>query len=505
MAVGFNRIPPNLRVPLFWAEFDPTRASYLATPQPACLLGHKLATAPAPTDAPQLVSSVDVASALFGSGSMLTAMVGSYRLQDPTGELWCVAVPDPVGGAKATGTVTFAGTPTAAATMAVYVGDRRYAVPVATTDTPDTIGTALVAAITADPFAPVTAAAGTGGVVTLTSRTPGTIGNSLFVGMNLRGLVGGEYVPAGITVTVAPFAGGSGDPDVTDALTALADTEYDFVCCPWSDPTTLDACMDAFGEASGRWAWNIQLYGHVFSARAGSVSDLVTFGKTRNDPHLTLMGYPDGSPSPAWIVASALTGEAAVGLRADPARPLQTLPLVGVMLAPRGQRFTVADAQSLLFAGIATCAAGVDDIVHIQRSITTYQRDAWGLTDPSWLDIQTPATLQLIVRSTRNRILSKFPRAKLADDGTRLGAGQAVVTPSTIRAELVALYSELEEAGLAENMDAFKTYLIVERDATDPNRVNVLFPPDLVNQLRIFAMLVQFRLQYPSAATSAAA
>src|SRR5215813_5476744 len=211
------------------------------------------------------------------------------------------------------------------------------------------------------------------------------------------------------------------------------------------------------------------------------------------------------SPTSPWRMAAAITGVAAVGLRADPARPLQTLPLVGTALAPRGHRFTVGERQTLLFSGIGTCSAGPDDIVRVERAATTYQRNAWGLADPSWLDVQTPATLQLIVRETRNRILAKFPRMKLADDGTRLGAGQAVVTPSTIRAELVALYSELEEAGLAENMAAFKEHLIVERDANDPNRINVLFPPDLVNQLRIFAMLVQFRLQYPSAAVAAAA
>lgn len=504
MAVSFNRIPPNLRVPLFWAEFDATQASYLQLPQPACLLGHKLAGGPAAENQVTLVSSADVAAALFGAGSMLADMVDVYRRNDPAGELWCVAVPEPVGGEKASGTLTVAGTPTGAGTPAVYVGDRRYPVPVGTTSTPTTIAAALVAAVAADPFAQCVATAAAG-VVTLTARHGGTIGNGLFVGVNLRGLVGGEYVPAGLTVTVVPFAGGAGDPDISAALAQLADAEYDFVAIPWADPTALDAAQEAFGEGAGRWAWNIQLYGHAFSARQDTAANLVTFGKTRNDPHLTLLGYPAGSPTPPWRMCAALTAEAAVGLRADPARPLQTLPLIGTLIAPRGQRFAIQDDQSLLFAGIATCYAGPDDVVRIQRSITTYQRDAWGLADPSWLDVQTPATLQLIVRRTRNRILSKFPRAKLADDGTRIGAGQAVVTPSTIRAELVALYSELEEAALAENMAAFKTYLIVERDPTDPNRVNVLFPPDLVNQLRIFAMLVQFRLQYPSSATAAAA
>jgi phage tail sheath gpL-like len=61
----------------------------------------------------------------------------------------------------------------------------------------------------------------------------------------------------------------------------------------------------------------------------------------------------------------------------------------------------------------------------------------------------------------------------------------------------------MESLGLVENMDAFKHYLIVERDLNDPNRINVLLPPDLVNQLRILAMLVQFRLQFSEAALAA--
>ena len=503
MAISFSTIPPNLRVPLFWAEFDASQASYLSLPQPACLIGYKLSNAPAPLLEPTLVSSVDLAAALFGAGSMLTDMVASYRLQDPVGQLWCVAVAEPEG-APATGTITFVGAPIGSSTLAVYIGDTRYPLAVSTTSTPATLATALAAAITADPFATVTAAAATG-AVTLTSRHAGIGGNALNLAVNLRGLIAGELVPAGLTVTVTPFADGTGDPDIAPALAALADADYDFVGIPWSSPTVLDACQQAFDHQTGRWAWNIQLYGHVFTARSDTLNALATFGRTRNDPHLSILGYPAGSPTPPWRMTAAATGVAAVGLRADPARPLQTLPLVGTALAPRGHRFSVGERQSLLFSGIGTCSAGPDEIVRVERMATTYQRNVWGLADPSWLDVQTPATLQLIVRETRNRILAKFPRMKLADDGTRLGAGQAVVTPSTIRAELVALYSELEEVGLAENMAAFKEHLIVERDANDPNRINVLFPPDLVNQLRIFAMLVQFRLQYPSAAVAAAA
>ena len=105
-------------------------------------------------------------------------------------------------------------------------------------------------------------------------------------------------------------------------------------------------------------------------------------------------------------------------------------------------------------------------------------------------------TSAYVIRQMKSIITTKYARHKLASDGTRFGAGQAIVTPSVIRGELIALYRRLELEGIVENADLFKKYLIVERNASNPNRLDVLFPPDYVNQLRIFAVLNQFRLQY---------
>lgn len=121
-------------------------------------------------------------------------------------------------------------------------------------------------------------------------------------------------------------------------------------------------------------------------------------------------------------------------------------------------------------------------------------RDRHG--DPSYLDSETLHTLAYIIRRLRSVVTSKYARHKLANDGTRFGAGQAIVTPSVVRGELLSLYADMEELGIVENAKAFSANLIVERNADDPNRLDVLLPPDLVNQLRIFAVLAQFRLNY---------
>ncbi len=156
----------------------------------------------------------------------------------------------------------------------------------------------------------------------------------------------------------------------------------------------------------------------------------------------------------------------------------------------------MSELNNLSLSGIATQRTLTDNIPFIARETTTYTLNVYGASDDAYDVATTLATLARILRNQRQAITSKYPRSKLADDGTRFGAGQAIVTPKTIKAELVAQYRIDEFNGLVENAIAFKNALIVERDSNDPNRINVLYPPDLVNGLRVFAVLAQFRLQF---------
>lgn len=264
---------------------------------------------------------------------------------------------------------------------------------------------------------------------------------------------------------------------------------------PYSDAAVLDAFQTEMNDTSGRWSPFRQIYGHVYTAKRGDVNALKTFGNARNDQHCTIVGVEPELPTPIEEVLAAYLARTSVFISADPARPTQTGVLTGVMAAPSESRFITTDRQTLLENGIATLTT-TSGTVTIERAVTTYQRNSFGDADASYLDSETMHTLAYVLRRMKSLITTKYARHKLANDGTRYGAGQAIVTPSVIRGELVALYRQLELSGIVENADLFKQYLIVERNADNPNRLDVLFPPDLVNQLRIFAVLNQFRLQY---------
>ncbi|MFC3674660.1 phage tail sheath subtilisin-like domain-containing protein [Ferrovibrio xuzhouensis] len=496
MPLPFNTLPPNLRIPLFYAEIDNSQASYFVNNNRALIIGQKLPAGTAPADVPVLVTSNDQAIAYFGRGSMLQRMVAAYRANDDFGELWCIPVDDLGAGVAATKTLTIGGPATAAGVIPLYLAGQRLQVGVAAADTDADIATAIAAAVNAAPDQPYTAVAAAE-VVTLTARHKGLVGNDLDVRVAYLGQSGGEVLPAGVTVVIADGVAGAGNPDLTAAIAAMGDEPYDYIAVPWTDAASLDALKAEMNDATGRWSPLRMIYGHVFAAKVASHASLVTLGTGRNDPHATIFGFYN-TPTPGYEIAASATAVAARSLNIDPARPLQTLPLTGVLQPPSGSRFTLQERNILAYGGIATLMVS-GGYVRLERVITTYQKNAYDQTDPSFLNVTTVANLAYIVRFLRQRITQKFGRHKLAADGTAFGAGDAVVTPKVIRAELIAAYVELIGLGLVENLAAFTANLIVEINQNDPSRLDVLFAPDLVNELNIVALLVQFRQQYPAA------
>jgi phage tail sheath gpL-like len=494
MPISFNQIPSNWRMPLYWVELDPSMAGLGVTPGRSLLVGIMSSTGTATPDVPIAVSSQAQADSLYGPGSMLAGMFKAFFANNWANEVWGLPVPEPTGAA-ATGTITVATAPTAAGTIALYIAGRNVPVYVAATDSIDIVASSIEAAIMDDPSLPVTAVAAAG-VVTVTAKNKGVQGDEIQMSDSYYGTIGGEQLPAGVTLTYSTMTGGTGTPVMTAAISALGETEIDYVCMPFTDSTSMLAWETEFGFSdTGRWGFIRQHYGHLFNAKRDTYTNMLLFGETRNSAQMSVMGIEPTSPTPAYEWAAAYCAKAARALINDPARPLQTLSLASCLPAQSHGRFLLSELNGLSYAGIATQRTPVD-VPMVMRENTTYQKNLYGNSDDAYELVTTLATLAALLRNQRQAITSKFPRCKLADDGTRFGAGQAIVTPKIIKAELVAQYRIDEFNGLVENGSAFKANLIVERDPNDPNRVNVLYPPDLVNQLRVFAVLAQFRLQY---------
>lgn len=495
MTIPFANIPANIRVPLFYAEVDPSRANTASQVQRALLIGQVTSGTTLTANVPVIVGSADASRLAAGLGSVLAGMIEAWRANDPFGELWILPLADDGSAVAATGNIVFTGPTTAAGTLNLYVAGTLVAVPLASGRTAAQVATAVTAAINAVTSLPVTAAVDGSNTakVNLTARNAGPLGNDIDVRLNYRGVAAGEATPAGLSAAITAMANGATAPSLSTGLANLQDLPFDFIVNPYTDATSLAAVAALLSDTAGRWSYTVQVYGHAFTAYRGTYGTLSSWGDALNDQHLSAIGIHD-SPTPVWRWAAAYAATAAVSLRIDPGRPLQTLPVAGVLAPPVASRFSLSQRNTLLFDGISTYRVDPSGAVTIENVITTYQRNGLGQADDSYLQVETMFLLMLVLRRLSAVISTKYARVKLASNGTRPAAGSAIVTPAMIRADLIAQYRQLEAEGYVQNADAFAANLVVEKDTGNPNRVNVLWPGTLINQLRIFALLAQFRL-----------
>lgn len=492
MTVPFSNIPANLRVPLFYAEVDNSQANSGAQTQRALIIGQVLPSGTAVAGVPVLGQGVTDAQAKGGLGSMLALMTAAYVAADQFGEVWFLPLADAEGAVAASGSALIAGTPTATGVISLYIAGQLVSLAVTPAETPAEIAAALATLINGSGNLPVTAVA-TAATVALTAKNKGVTGNEIDLRLNYRGTASGEVVPAGLQMTLTAMNSGATNPVLDATLANLGDEPFDFIVCPYTDTASLDALKALMNDKTGRWSYASQVYGHVFAAQRGTLATLATSGNARNNQHESIMGFYD-SPSPAWIWAADVAGTAAVALRADPGRPLQTLTLSTVMAPPSPSQFILGERNTLLWDGISTFMVASDGTVAIENLITTYQKNSFGAADNSYLQVETLFLLMYVLRAQRTLVTSKYSRVKLAANGTRFAPGSAIVTPNVIKSDLIAQYGELEYNGYVQDTAAFSKALIVEQNPTNPNRVDVLWPGTLINQLRIFALLAQFRL-----------
>ena len=481
--ISFNEVPANARVPFTYVEFDATRGGAIVREFKSLLVGQRLAGGAITEQVPEPLGDAAAARAAFGRGSMLEHMATAFRRNNPTGQLWGVALDDAAAAVKKTATLKVTAASTARGTFYVYVAGRRIAVTLAGATTASTAAAAINAAIVdTQADLPVTSAVATD-TVTLTARHGGlSAGAEIDVRINYGT---GGVLPAGlaITTTVNAVAGAS-DPDSEDAFTNLGDNGFDLIAWPYYP----DAEMDELeGHLDGTWGASSQLDGIGIAAFRGTASAATTYGNARSSAWSSVMAISD-SPTPAYEWAAAIAGAVGAAAEIDPARPFQTLPLRGVLAPSWANRFTHAERETLLTDGMATHTVDDAGAVRIERMISTEQ------TDAVWLDINTPLTLSHLRRGFSRRMQAKFPRFKLADDGTRFAAGQKVVTPAIARREAIAWFGEQEAAGLVEGHEAFRDGLVVERNAADRNRLDFLLPADLINQLRVVGAQLSFLL-----------
>lgn len=484
MPIQFNQIPVNWQVPGVYVEVDNSQAVQGTPPlrKPVLIIGTRQSTGTIAEGIVKAITSAADGWTYFGRGSMLGAMIEAFIETNPNAELYAVAIDAEGAGTAAAATITVTGPATEDGTINLLVGGRPISVSVSNGDAQDTIAAAIEAEIDADADAPVTTAT-VANVTTCTVRWKGATGNDLVIE---HSYFTGQKLPAGVALAITAFSTGATDPAVSEAITAIGGEQYYTIVMPYTDDTNMDLLE---GELEDRWGPMEAIPGQAIAAYRETYGNSQTYGNARNSPFSTVLATGK-SPTPPWICAAIL---AAVEVAEnDPARPRQNKKLPGIIPPTVANRFTLTERNLLLLDGMATMKIEVGE-AFIERMVTTYQTKN-GVADPSYHDIETMRTLAYLRYSLAARMLLRYPNAKLANDGTNFAPGQVVVTPQVARGEVLGLFREWERDGLVEGYDQFAEQLIVERNANVATQLDIFLPPDLINQLRVTAAQVAFKL-----------
>lgn len=462
--VSFNTIGSGIRKPGKYFEFN-TQLAVRTLPgniQKMLIIGQMLATGTAAPLAAVDVFSGDQAALYFGAGSLAHLMTLAAIKSNSYLSLQVIGVSDAAaGGVAASGTLTLTGPATSTGVVSLWIGNTRLDVTATGGDTATVTAAALVTLIGQTPALPVTASAAAG-VITLTAKHKGTVGNDI----TLRA----QSTATGTTVAVVAMANGATDPDIAPALAAVYAAGHDIVVCPFSTQTALTALRTHIKSVSGPLEQRSAI---GVGGWAKSLATGTTLAGQINDGAITL-GWHNGSVMlPGEIAASYA---AVIASEEDPARPLNTLALASLDVTALADRPGRNEQENALYNGLTPFEIGPGDVVQIVRAITTYTVDAQGIDDVALLDLTTIRTLYYVRKACRERIALRFPRDKLS---TRTGP--------KVRSELLDVLYKLEELEIVEEVDANKDALIVERDSQDTNRLDAAIPCDVVNGLHVFA------------------
>ena len=252
--------------------FDPS-LNVLGTSCRLVLEGPRMNAGLAPFNQLVKITSTADIDVMFGVGGALSESlkVAMNCCGNDAVEIFALPRPNPLGALVAAYTLTIGGGPaTSPGRIDLYMGAGRYniSVEVEAGQTNTQIAAAIDAAISI--YFPYTAT-NAAGVVTLTAKNGGVIGNNLVVINNWHGR--NNYAPGGITVAFAQTVVGVGSILASDYATALGDC---CVCCLalLTDGTVAQTGFIEYLDE----AWSCdkpQCFGHGYTYNSGSLGQIL--------------------------------------------------------------------------------------------------------------------------------------------------------------------------------------------------------------------------------------
>jgi phage tail sheath gpL-like len=487
--VQFTQIPDGIRKPQVAMEYNTKNAisGLVGKNDSVVAIAQRLSTGTIAAKTPTKVFSDADAALYFGQGS-IAHLVALYAFQaNPYINLSIVGVDDAGTAVQAYATIT----PTASATggaINLYIGDILIGAAYATTDTTNALlGAKLNTAIVDSPDyykLPVTSAVDAGtGVITLTAKNGGTLGNHIALSLANTGTA---------SFVVTAMANGANDPVIGPyssagtVLATIAGAGYSIVINTLPFAAQL-AHMKAFIDfVSGPLEQRPAVSTIGLTDLVDSYADLETLcGTTLNHWRTTAayVSYASGVLAKAESFKIAAAYGAAIASQSDIALPYDDMVLVGIPAPAVADRFTRTQQEDLLHNGVTPLYVVPGEQVAIVRSITTYVKNAGGNVDPALLDITTPRTLDEFRFQVVTRLKLRFIPSKLT-----------AKKPAQVVTQVLDVMYLMQGIDQLKNVDTYKNGVIAEIDSGDPTRINVKIPAPIVPGLHIITGIIDLIL-----------
>ncbi|AWX14273.1 phage tail protein [Mergibacter septicus] len=467
--IQFDNIPASIRKPGVYTEYNSTGAvSTLPTnEQEVLIVAPMLKTIEADYTKPvKLFSDVEAAQ-IFGEGSWLHLMARVAIKNNPQIRLNAIGVKDASAATAATATLTFAGTASSTGIISVKIAGVDYSISVANTEADTALATRLAAVINKDASCVVSANV-SDKVITLTAKNKGEIGNQIDLSV--------QNSAKSVSITPITFSSGAKNPSIEMALASVAGAHYQIIISAFTDDTNITKLREHLVAVSSPIEKKPTI--GVLGWR-GTFATGTTLTEKINHERITV-GWYKGAIEANPLIAAGYG--AVIAKEEDPARPLNTLEIIGLTEVDETQKPQFSEVNQALFKGLTPLTI-VNHRLQIMRAITTYTKSATNTDDPSYLDLTTIRTLDYIRKAVEQRIELRFPRDK-----------KTKRIKSAVRSEVLDVMYRLEALEIVENVDVWKSQLLVQDNLQDVNRLDLLLPPDLVNGLHIVATQIKFVL-----------
>jgi len=335
---------------------------------------------------------------LFGEGSIIAEGLRTAFLCCPQQVMEFYALPwmDATIGAsvKAAYTVTFTGTAESDGRVDLFLVDGRYntSVRVHEGDTADEIATNVANELNSEPGLPFIAVAAAG-VITLTSKNAGTVGNAINILYNWHQRR--DYAPVGIEVVVAQSVQGANTAFTPpDYQAILGECCYCCIAMLYADDDWQDAMIEYIKSA-----WDCskpQCFGHGYTYNYGSFGQIMS--SDTNSAEVSRIAHCTTDPVAGWQKAAAYAALSCCSTIDHPEMNVQgpNFGVLGCLIQPEScfQCFTFEEQQVLQATGfvvVVPLQGGTGQMTSpmIVNDVTNNRYDENGRFNATWWNVSS--------------------------------------------------------------------------------------------------------------------